>query len=154
MASTVLWKKSKELLGGQTYLYSDKPSYSEIQVRTYTQVLKQGYTLFTTMALVWVRLFFTIKAHSPKGNTKTDYFFRTSQAQADEAIGYREELFDVRPARSKVFLLLEGHVLRNIHVFHLLVSCMHLAQEINKCLHASLTEDRTLSSGQRTTSES
>lgn len=38
----------------------------------------------------------------------------------------------------RFFLLLEGHVLRNIHVFHLLVSCKHLAQEINKCLHASL----------------
>lgn len=39
-------------------LYSDKPSYSEIQVRTYTQVPKRGYPLFTTMAFVWVRLLF------------------------------------------------------------------------------------------------
>lgn len=81
MAGTVLGKKSKDLLGGYVCLYSDKPSYSEIQVRTYTQVLKRGYTLFTAMAFVWVRSFFLIiKAHSPKGNTKTDYLFRPSQA--------------------------------------------------------------------------
>lgn len=34
--------EGKQGVSWRTCLYSDKPSYSEIQVRTYTQVLKRG----------------------------------------------------------------------------------------------------------------
>lgn len=95
------------------------------------------------MALVWVRFFFfffSIKAHSPKGNTKTDYLFRPPQAPSRWGNWATEKGCLMSGQQGLRFPSSWKHmyVLRNIHVFHLLVSCMLLAQEINNCFHASL----------------
>lgn len=67
-------------------------------------------SLLAMIALVWLRLslpqMLSHQRKIPRQTTYLDHF----KSQADEAIGYTKRRFNVRPARSKGFLVLEDHV--------------------------------------------
>lgn len=139
MAGPVLQKKSKELLGGHVYTVTNQVtqrSRSELTLKCWSEATRY------LQQWPWFGLgcFFTIKAHSPKGNTRTDYLFRPSQARSRWGNWATEKSCLMSGQQGLRFPSSWKHmyVLRNIHVFHLLVSCMLLAQEINNCFHASL----------------